>query len=649
MEKTARVFNTIKHQECISGMLELPAGSVDLVFADPPFNIGYKYDVYKDELESEHYLNWSREWITAVHQTLKPTGGFWLAIGDEYAAELKIISQEIGFHCRSWVIWYYTFGVNCKQKFTRSHAHLFHFVKDPQQFTFRADELENRIPSARQLVYNDKRANPKGRLPDDTWIIPPGGMKGEMQAKDPGPVQQLLFSTKAEQDSAPEATVSPEASVSIDKPKPPSDQQQSWVLRPQDVESCFTASEDTWYFPRVAGTFKERAGFHGCQMPEQLLGRIIRSCSEQDDVVLDPFSGSATTLAVAKKLGRKYLGFDISEEYIQYGKERLANIHVGDRLNGSAEPLMSAPKTGESQSHHEKKKKKRGSTPHWNDPAQKETLYAEVQLELTCRGVQEAFRLAHQGYSADRAVIDPELNTSFIQACKKLGLAGDACTWNILLFRLRKEGKLNEIEITKSSDLSWEHCDPFLAASEIALQTMLIREEGESLDEIFCDPVLAKKFDDLATELTPGFSVFEYRWGALKIRDQAETARCQGEILYNARGNQLKRLLRKQISISKLKPAELEAFIQGDIPVESGIYLIIANEKEVLYAGETSNLKQRLLAQSNSFYSNFWQEITDDLSVKYCTIETDDLANLAWQSCLAKKYSPVMNYDKIKP
>ncbi len=649
MEKTARVFNTIKHQECISGMLELPAGSVDLVFADPPFNIGYKYDVYKDELESEHYLNWSREWITAVHQTLKPTGGFWLAIGDEYAAELKIISQEIGFHCRSWVIWYYTFGVNCKQKFTRSHAHLFHFVKDPQQFTFRADELENRIPSARQLVYNDKRANPKGRLPDDTWIIPPGGMKGEMQAKDPGPVQQLLFSTKAEQDSAPEATVSPEASVSIDKPKPPSDQQQSWVLRPQDVESCFTASEDTWYFPRVAGTFKERAGFHGCQMPEQLLGRIIRSCSEQDDVVLDPFSGSATTLAVAKKLGRKYLGFDISEEYIQYGKERLANIHVGDRLNGSAEPLMSAPKTGESQSHHEKKKKKRGSKPHWNDPAQKEMLYAEVQLELTYRGVQEAFRLAHQGYSADRVVIDPELNASFIQACKKLGLAGDTCTWNILLFRLRKEGKLNEIEITKSSDLSWEHCDPFLAASEIALQTMLIREEGESLDEIFCDPVLAKKFDDLATELTPGFSVFEYRWGALKIRDQAETARCQGEILYNARGNQLKRLLRKQISISKLKPAELEAFIQGDIPVESGIYLIIANEKEVLYAGETSNLKQRLLAQSNSFYSNFWQEITDDLSVKYCTIETDDLANLAWQSCLAKKYSPVMNYDKIKP
>ncbi len=648
MEETAQAFNMIEHQECISGMLNLPAGSADLVFADPPFNIGYKYDVYKDQLESEHYLNWSRKWITAVHQTLKPTGGFWLAIGDEYAAELKIISQEIGFHCRSWVIWYYTFGVNCKQKFTRSHAHLFHFVKDPEQFTFRADELENRIPSARQLVYNDKRANPNGRLPDDTWIIPPVGMKGEMQANDTGPVQKLLFPTEAEQELQENVTVSPEASVSIEKPEPPNDQQQTWVLRPQDVESCFTASEDTWYFPRVAGTFKERAGFHGCQMPEQLLGRIIRSCSEPGEVVLDPFSGSATTLAVAKKLGRKYLGFDISKEYIQYGKERLANIHVGDRLNGSAEPLMSAPKTGEDKALHAKQKKKRGSKSSWNDPAQKEALYAEVQLELTCRGVQEAFRLIHQGFSVDRVVIDPRLNASFIATCKKLGLAGDACSWNILLFRLRKEGKLNEIEITKPSDLSWEQCDPFLAASEIALQTMLDREEAESLDEIFCDPVLAKKFDELAVELTPGFSILEYRWGALKIRDQAETACCQGEILYNTRSSQLKRLLTKQFSLSKLNQAELDATIQKKVSDQPGIYLILAQGEQALYVGETNNLKQRLLAQSKSFQSNYWQKISEDLSIKYCKIETDSLTNLAWQSCLAKKYKPVLNYQNIK-
>lgn len=279
-------LNTIHHGDCIAGMNALPAGSIDLAFADPPFNIGYEYDVYDDQKEHEHYLAWSREWISAVHRALKSTGTFWLAIGDEYAAELKLLSQEIGFHTRSWVIWYYTFGVNCKQKFTRSHAHLFYFVKDKKEFTFRAEELENRIPSARQLVYADARANPKGRLPDDTW-----------------------------------------------------------VLRPQDLAGCFTSEEDTWYFPRVNGTFKERAGFHGCQMPEQLLGRIIRSCSHEGEIVLDPFSGSASTLVTAKKLRRQFVGFDLSQDYVTRGLERLAAVQPGDELTGAPEPTMSAPAT----------------------------------------------------------------------------------------------------------------------------------------------------------------------------------------------------------------------------------------------------------------------------------------------------------------
>ncbi|MBL8850111.1 MAG: site-specific DNA-methyltransferase [Planctomycetaceae bacterium] len=276
--------NEILNTDCVAAVRQLPEGYVDLAFADPPFNIGYDYDVYHDRKERDVYLDWSREWIGAVHRALKPTGTFWLAIGDEYAAELKIISQETGFHCRSWVVWYYTFGVNCKRKFTRSHAHIFHFVKDPDNFTFNAEQI--RVPSARQLVYNDTRANPVGRLPDDTWI-----------------------------------------------------------LRPQDLPDGFQADEDTWYFPRVAGTFKERAGFHGCQMPEQLLGRIIRSCSNAGELVLDPFSGSASTLIVAKKLGRNFLGCDLSPEYAAQGTARLDATNVGDALVGAPEPVVSAPAT----------------------------------------------------------------------------------------------------------------------------------------------------------------------------------------------------------------------------------------------------------------------------------------------------------------
>lgn len=164
-------LNQLLLEDCITGLAQQPAGSVDLAFADPPFNIGYSYDVYADSKESQQYLTWCEAWIAAVYRALKSDGTFWLAIGDEYAAELKVAAQKIGFQTRSWVVWYYTFGVNCKFKFTRSHAHIFYFVKDREKFTFNSEDPANRIPSARQLVYADKRANPKGRLPDDTWVI----------------------------------------------------------------------------------------------------------------------------------------------------------------------------------------------------------------------------------------------------------------------------------------------------------------------------------------------------------------------------------------------------------------------------------------------------------------------------------------------
>ena len=63
-------------------MQALPDESVDLVFADPPFNIGYKYDVYDDRKSAEDYLEWSRTWIEQVLRVLKSDGAFWLAIGD---------------------------------------------------------------------------------------------------------------------------------------------------------------------------------------------------------------------------------------------------------------------------------------------------------------------------------------------------------------------------------------------------------------------------------------------------------------------------------------------------------------------------------------------------------------------------------------
>ena len=275
----------IKNTDCLKGLQKLKDGEIDLAFADPPFNIGYDYDVYDDRLDSDKYLHWCGDWMSEVVRVLKPTGTLWLAIGDDYAAELKVLMQrELGLVCRSWVIWYYTFGVNCKRKFSRSHTHLFHMVKDPKEFTFNNNDI--RVPSARQLVYGDRRAAAGGRLPDDTWI-----------------------------------------------------------LRPQDAPDSFRLDQDTWYYPRVAGTFKERQGFHGCQMPEQILGRIIRVSCNSGETVLDPFVCSGTTAAVAKKLDRGFVGFELSEEYAQKARTRIDRIKAGDPLEGPEDPILSAPST----------------------------------------------------------------------------------------------------------------------------------------------------------------------------------------------------------------------------------------------------------------------------------------------------------------
>ncbi|HEV3024160.1 MAG TPA: DNA methyltransferase, partial [Pirellulales bacterium] len=425
-------YNRLYLGGCVETLDQLAAegARVDLAFADPPYNIGYSYDLYKDNLDDQAYLTWTQRWLGAVERALKPAGSLWVAIGDEYAAEVKGIAEKLGLHLRNWVIWYYTFGVHCTRKFSRSHTHLLYFVKDPKNFTFNDGEI--RVRSARQLVYNDGRADPRGRVPDNTWI-----------------------------------------------------------LRPQDAAGGFGPEHDTWYFARVAGTFKERAGFHSCQLPERLLERIIRCSSDPDQVVLDPFAGSGSTLVVAKKLGRRWLGVEISADYVRHAGARIEGARVGDPVEGPEDPLTSAP-----------------STPLGRGPRQE---------PVDERGVIDAFKQAADGYSADRVIADPMLNAAFIDECSRLGLQGRPRDWNLTLLGLRKAGKLAEVGTTKRTQLSWESMDPFEFASEMALRRVLDLG-GPSLDHILCDPIAASRFDDRARSMAPGFRSLHYRWAALRLR-----------------------------------------------------------------------------------------------------------------------------------
>lgn len=281
-------WNRVITGDCLEELAKLPEGCVDLAFADPPFNIGYEYDVYHDKRAKHDYLEWTSKWLTAVKRVLAPNGSFFVAIGDEFAAEHKVRLDELGLTFRNWIVWHYTFGVNCTKKFNRSHAHIFYYVMDAKNFTFRPDEI--RVPSARMTTYADRRANPVGKLPDDTW-----------------------------------------------------------VLRPQEGGNHFLPESDTWYESRICGTFKERTG-HPCQMPAAVLERIIRVASKPGDVVLDPFAGSGTTLAAAKKLGRRYLGIELSEQYAEGVRTRLEQVEVDSTPTSPVSPPTRAAKSSKQRS-----------------------------------------------------------------------------------------------------------------------------------------------------------------------------------------------------------------------------------------------------------------------------------------------------------
>ncbi len=103
-----------------------------------------------------------------------------------------------------------------------------------------------------------------------------------------------------------------------------------WHLRPQEAQEAdgmFQQDDDTWIQSRLCGTFNERTG-HPCQLPEALLERIVRVSSNAGDLVFDPFAGSGTTLAVAKRLGRDYLGCEMSTEYAKQVRQRLGDVKV---------------------------------------------------------------------------------------------------------------------------------------------------------------------------------------------------------------------------------------------------------------------------------------------------------------------------------
>jgi site-specific DNA-methyltransferase (adenine-specific) len=235
--------------------------SVDLIFADPPYNIKKAdWDTFESQ---EAYIEWSLNWIKQSSRILRKSGSLFICGFSEILADLKHPVSKYFHSCR-WLVWNYRNKANLGNDWGRSHESILHFRKS-QDFVLRIDDI--RIPYGNHTLKYP--AHPQavtsnfgnGKKRDEAWMPNPLGAK------------------------------------------------------PKDVIEI----------PTTCNGMGEKTP-HPTQKPEELLRKLILAASDENQVVLDPFSGSGTTLVVAEQLGRKWLGCEINSQYNTWAIERLENV-----------------------------------------------------------------------------------------------------------------------------------------------------------------------------------------------------------------------------------------------------------------------------------------------------------------------------------
>lgn len=246
--------------DSLAWLKSLESGTVDLVFADPPYNIK-KADW--DNFESnDHYVAWSRDWLEQAARVLKKNGTLYVCGFSEILADVKVAAMPFFKGCR-WIIWHYKNKANLGGDWGRSHESIIHFRKS-KDFTFNIDEI--RIPyGAHTLKYP----------------------------------------------SHPQAETSNFGKNGNGKPR------ENWIPHPKGAKP-----KDVMDIPTTCNGMGEKTA-HPTQKPEELLRKLVLASSNPGDLVADPFSGSGTASVVAEQLGRRWTACDNNQEYNEWAIERL--------------------------------------------------------------------------------------------------------------------------------------------------------------------------------------------------------------------------------------------------------------------------------------------------------------------------------------
>lgn len=250
------------HGDCLELLAQLPARSVDLVFADPPYNLsnggttcqsGRRVTVDKGEWDASRGLGtdheFHRAWLAACRRVLKPSGTLWVSGTQHVIFSLGYAMQELGYHLLNTITW---FKPNASPNLACRM-----FTHSTELLIWAAPERQK--PLAHTFDYPTMKAQNGGKQMRDVWSLSDDG-QGAM-----------------------------------------------------------------WTLP-APGKSEKREGRHPTQKPIALLDRVITAASRPGDLVLDPFNGSGTTGLVARMRGRRYLGIDLDPEYLDLSARRLASL-----------------------------------------------------------------------------------------------------------------------------------------------------------------------------------------------------------------------------------------------------------------------------------------------------------------------------------
>jgi len=248
--------------------------------------------------------------------------------------------------------------------------------------------------------------------------------------------------------------------------------------------------------------------------------------------------------------------------------------------------------------------------------------------------VVSAFMASRDGFSPGRVVADPDINRIFQKKCLAEQPQLSTKDANKRLLNARKAGLLKGIKSRKRTTFKDE--DDYRYAAEIAVR-FLEKRDDVSLDDIICDPVLAGKFDAIASRICPGYTSLQYRWAALNLR---KSSKLKPELMSH---------VMRPVGV-KLGP--ISDLVLSELPSEQGLY-IFYGKKYTLYVGEASNLRIRIEkhldhSDNKELARWFWENGFADANLEIQQLEgnTKKKVRRALEAELIRSRHPLFNVQR---